>query len=161
MGPPQAEPLKDQWETPSQLFTLLDDEFCFDLDVCASADNTKCDRFFDRATNGLVQRWAPLTCWCNPPYSDVMPWIMKAIDEAIGGAVVVLLLPGDTSTKWWHLASQWASERRELIGRVRFVNAPGAPKFGSVLFVFNGRYQAGMGKCCVSSWDWRARAEEA
>ena len=154
-GEMEPEPVKDTWETPPKLFQPLDDEFCFDLDVCASADNTKCDRYFDREANGLEQDWGRLTCFCNPPYSHIMPWVKKCITAAEQGAVVVLLLPGDTSTKWWHLVSSRASERRELLGRVRFVHAPGSPKFGSVLFVFNGRYPAGLGKCVVSGWDWK------
>jgi site-specific DNA-methyltransferase (adenine-specific) len=38
------------------LFAELDREFGFTLDACATADNAKCPRFFDRKADGLVQR---------------------------------------------------------------------------------------------------------
>lgn len=58
----------DDWATPPHVFAVLDAEFSFTLDACASADNAKCDRFFTPADNGLAQSWAPATSWMNPPY---------------------------------------------------------------------------------------------
>lgn len=34
------------WETPQDLFNMLDDEFHFDIDVCATSENAKCSKFF-------------------------------------------------------------------------------------------------------------------
>lgn len=34
----------DLWETPQDFFDKLNDEFCFDLDVCALPENAKCRR---------------------------------------------------------------------------------------------------------------------
>lgn len=36
----------DLWATPQYLFDELDQEFQFDLDVCAITENAKCSRFF-------------------------------------------------------------------------------------------------------------------
>ena len=33
----------DLWETPQEFFDRLNDEFGFDLDVCALPENAKCD----------------------------------------------------------------------------------------------------------------------
>ena len=32
-------------ETPQKFFDMLDREFCFQLDVCATAENAKCKRY--------------------------------------------------------------------------------------------------------------------
>ena len=47
----------DEWATPQQFFDKLNDEFHFDLDPCANADNHKCSEFFTKEDNGLLQSW--------------------------------------------------------------------------------------------------------
>ena len=47
----------DEWETPEAVFRDLDNEFHFDLDPCATKDNHKCKRYFDKESNGLLQNW--------------------------------------------------------------------------------------------------------
>src|SRR5690348_18443707 len=49
--------IRQDWETPIQLFRILDDEFGFELDVCATRHNSKCVRFFAPEIDGLAQRW--------------------------------------------------------------------------------------------------------
>ena len=36
----------DVWETPQDFFDKLNDEFGFDLDVCALPENAKCINFY-------------------------------------------------------------------------------------------------------------------
>ena len=55
------------WETPQDLFNMLDDEFHFDIDVCATSENAKCSKFFSPLDDGLSQDWQGV-CWMNPPY---------------------------------------------------------------------------------------------
>lgn len=45
----------DQWETPQYLFDELNDEFGFDLDVCADESNHKCTKYYTREQDGLKQ----------------------------------------------------------------------------------------------------------
>lgn len=47
----------DMWETPQDLFDELNKEFHFTLDVCATAQNAKCERFYSPVCNGLLQPW--------------------------------------------------------------------------------------------------------
>ena len=47
----------DNWETPPELFKDLDNEFKFTLDPCASKENYKCDKYFTKEENGLLQDW--------------------------------------------------------------------------------------------------------
>lgn len=55
------------WETPQALFNKLNDEFHFDIDVCATPENAKCCKFFSPLDDGLSQDWQGV-CWMNPPY---------------------------------------------------------------------------------------------
>lgn len=66
------------WETPPELFDPLNEEFHFTLDVCATAQNAKCTRFFTPEEDGLKQKWTGV-CWMNPPYGrEVKAWMKKA-----------------------------------------------------------------------------------
>lgn len=66
-------------------FAPLHERFGFTVDVAAAAHNTKCERFYDRDTDGLAQSWANETVWCNPPFSDIAPWVRKAWAEYLLG----------------------------------------------------------------------------
>jgi len=75
-----------EWETPKDFFDRLDAEFHFTLDVCATAENAKCKRFYTKDQDGLRQDWTGETVWCNPPYGREMPrWIEKCAMHAYGG----------------------------------------------------------------------------
>jgi phage N-6-adenine-methyltransferase len=126
------------WATPWPLFRAIDAVFHFDIDVCATADNAKCKRFFTPEQDGLKQSWAPRTCWLNPVYGrGVELWLQKAIDEAERGATVVALLPHRPDTRWWRLARR--AEVTELEGRVTFEGADSPAPFPSCLCVFRPR----------------------
>ena len=47
----------DEWATPQDVYDSLNAEFGFNLDVCATDDNHKVDRYFTQAENGLAQSW--------------------------------------------------------------------------------------------------------
>ena len=52
-------------------------------------------------SNGLRMDWEDKT-YVNPPYSDPLPWVEKAIEESKKGCYVVMLLKVDTSTRWFY-----------------------------------------------------------
>lgn len=113
----------DEWATPQDFFDGLDKEFGFELDVCATAENAKCDAYYTKEQDGLVQAWhkAAAVCWMNPPYGrQIGAWMKKAYEESQKGATVVCLVPARTDTAWWH---DYA-----MRGSVRFVR--GRLKFG-------------------------------
>ncbi len=47
----------DQWATPLDFFREINAEFGFDLDPCADEENHKCERYFTKEQNGLLQDW--------------------------------------------------------------------------------------------------------
>ena len=60
-----------EWETPQNLFDQLNNEFGFDIDVCAIPENKKCDKFYSPIQDGLLQKWKGV-CWMNPPYGKAI-----------------------------------------------------------------------------------------
>lgn len=106
--------LSDQWQTPDDLFNVLDKGgfyqgiefkgFNFDIDLCAEDNNTKCELYFNREENYLAFCDAELehrTCaFMNPPYSNPKPFIEKAWEDS-KYCKIVLLVKCDPSTKWW------------------------------------------------------------
>ncbi len=125
----------DMWETPQWLFDELNTEFHFTVDVCATAGNAKCDHYFTRSIDGLIQPWHGI-CWMNPPYGRAIGmWVKKASDSAADGATVVCLLPARTDTGWWHDYVMKSGECRFIRGRVRFSGAGSAP-FPSAVVIF-------------------------
>lgn len=52
----------DQWETPETYFKELDKEFNFDLDPCADERNHKCEKYFTKEQDGLLQDWGGASC---------------------------------------------------------------------------------------------------
>jgi phage N-6-adenine-methyltransferase len=116
----------DDWPTPPELFALLDREFGFELDVCASPTNAKCERYFTRDDDGLAQLWGGV-CWMNPPYGErIGEWMAKAHLAARDGATVVCLVPARTDTAWWWDHARHG-EVRFLRGRLRFGEGATAP----------------------------------
>ncbi len=101
---PDAPPgTSDEWYTPRRSFDAWNEEFGFDLDPCATAESAKCTRYFTSYQDGLVQSWAGARVYCNPPYSNIRPWVLKAWDAVLieRAAVVVLLVPTWSDRAWW------------------------------------------------------------
>lgn len=140
--------------TPQPVFDALDAEFGFQLDVCATAENAKCARFFTVKENGLAQPWTGI-CWMNPPYGDEIPrWIKKAYDSACEGyATVVCLLPARVDTRWFH-GYCLAGEVRFIPGRIKFVGSEDPAPFPSMVVVFHAHLDPGG---IVKAWDWRQK----
>lgn len=47
----------DEYETPIEIFEGLDEEFHFTLDPCATDQNHKCQMYFTKDQDGLLQDW--------------------------------------------------------------------------------------------------------
>src|SRR5688572_26829821 len=93
----------DDRRTPDGLFREQHHVHRFTIDVAASDLNKQLPRYFTRADDGLAQSWKGERVWCNPPFSDVGPWVEKAWDAMRGGCeLVVMLMPANrTEQAWW------------------------------------------------------------
>lgn len=132
---------KQDWETPQDFFDKLDKEFNFDLDVCATQKNAKCEPFISPEDNSLSCDWSAngSVCWMNPPYGrDLGDWIKKAFEEAQKGCTVVALIPSRTDTKYFHkyIYLKPTVEIRFIPGRIKFVGADNSAPFPSMIVIF-------------------------
>ena len=125
-----------EWETPQDFFDKLNAKWRFTLDVCATAENAKCDKFFTRDDDGLLQTWKG-RCWMNPPYGrEIGKWMKKAYESTKTEAeCVVCLVPARTDTAWFH---DYAMKGRiEFIrGRLRFGGGNNPAPFPSCVVTF-------------------------
>ena len=127
----------DLWETPQDFFDKLDAEFSFEVDVCANKDNKKCRKYYSVDDDGLSQKWQGV-CWMNPPYGrEIGKWVKKAYESALGGAVVVCLLPSRTDTRWFHDYCMKSCDIRFIKGRLKFNKSKNSAPFPSVVVVFS------------------------
>lgn len=125
----------ENWETPPHFFQALDEEFHFDLDVCALPENAKCSRYYTPEDDGLSQPWNG-TCWCNPPYGrSISAWVKKAAESE---TTVVMLLPSRTDTKWFHEYIYGKAEVRFIRGRLKFGGSKYNAPFPSMVVIFRG-----------------------
>ncbi len=123
---------KDEWETPNYFFFLLNREFNFTLDPCASLENRKCEKFYSIEEDGLKQDWSGETVFVNPPFSHISEWVKKCFLESQKPRTkVVMILPSRTDTRYWHDYIMKAKEIRFCKGRVNFLLNGKKPKNSS------------------------------
>ena len=96
---------RDSWRTPHKVFEYFNKKYGFKLDIASSIDNHLCEKYLtekDDALNFNVETILEQGdyIWCNPPYSNVNPWVNKAKENKSKGFGTVMLLKNDTSTKW-------------------------------------------------------------
>lgn len=127
----------DEWETPKDLFEKLNKQYNFHLDLCATHENHKCEKYYTKEQDGLKQEWAGV-CWCNPPYSNVKAWVKKAYNEAQKGTVIVMLIPARTDTRWFHeyIYQMYGVEVEFLKGRLKFSGSKWNAPFPSMIVTF-------------------------
>ena len=115
------EPSSDEFYTPASIFTALNCRF--DVDVASPPGGLSwipAAQFLDQSVDGLHTPWEGFV-WCNPPYSLPGPWLERMAAHGNG----IMLLPADTSTKWWQTWATTADAWCFISGRVRFVKADG------------------------------------
>lgn len=128
----------DEWSTPQDFFDKYNTVWKFDVDVCATKDNAKCDRYFTKENSGLDNEWLG-TCWMNPPYGrDIGKWMKKAYESSLKGSTVVCLVPARTCTAWWHDYAMKGSVQF-IRGRLKFGGSKHSAPFPSAVVVFNGK----------------------
>lgn len=104
----------NNYATPDYLYRALDMEFQFDLDPCPL------NAEFDPSAHpdGLKLDWDGHRVFCNPPWSDITPWVEKAYKSR---CLTVFLVPARTDTTWFHILRNSPAELRFFRRRVHFV----------------------------------------
>jgi len=140
----------DCWGTPPLWLDAIEAAAgeAIDLDPCCAPWSPVWHRAAHRLSleagdNGLAQRWPGSgLVFCNPPYSDVGPWLRRCRDAARAGRPVVALVPTRPETQAWASyvlgAGAWLVQQT---GRIRFVGADGRT------------HGNGMVTTCLVVWD--------
>lgn len=125
-----------EWGTPKLFFEELNKEFNFTLDPCSTHENAKCRKHFTKEEDGLKQDWSKDVVFCNPPYGRELPlWVEKAYNENKKGALVVMLIPARTDTKYFHKYIYKQHEIRFIKGRLKFNDGKNTAPFPSMVVV--------------------------
>lgn len=142
--------IDDRAITPED-FAPLHERFQFTIDAAAAEHNARLPRYWTRADDALAQSWAGERVWCNPPYSDIAPWITKAWHAHTWGcALTVMLLPANrTEQQWWQRGVECHRDNGSglsvefLAGRMRFLRRGATevkpnerPPFGCCLLIW-------------------------
>ena len=155
----------DEWETPQWLFDILNKEFCFGIDACATEENCKVKKYTEEYSNvgssGRIKSfymwdalnknnwWVDQNVFMNPPYSRPYEFVKMAYSQS-QHCTVVCLLKCDPSTKWWGIFWDYKTQKpkpgieiRYLPKRLKFelngIPSSSAP-FASVIVVMDRRH---------------------
>lgn len=138
----------DNWSTPQDLFDELNEEFHFTLDPCADETNHKCNKYYTKEQDGLLQTWGDENVFCNPPYGkEIALWVESCYwHGCLSHGIAVMLIPARTDTKWFHnyIYNKKNVEVRFLKGRLKFGNAKNSAPFPSMIVIFRGEYNSGI-----------------
>ena len=125
----------DLWSTPQKFYDNYNQTYNFDLDVCATKDNAKCNKYYTEEDDGLSQDWKG-TVWMNPPYGrEIGKWMKKAYESSLAGSTIVCLVPSRTDTKWWHDYAM-KGDITFIKGRLKFGDAKNSAPFPSAVVIF-------------------------
>lgn len=126
---------KDDWETPKDLYDALDREFSFDLDLAATAKNSKCWQYIDDIDKYETKPAIDGFAFCNPPYSKQRKFVEFVLKHNLP---TVFLLPARTDTKLFHeyLYNKENIEIRFIKGRLRFSHSNTNAPFPSMIVIF-------------------------
>ena len=135
------EPERDSWRTPKQVFDWLNRIYHFGYDTACTHENALAMPVWhgEQSADALATDWIG-SLFCNPPYSDIGPWVDKAICSAECGATTVMLIPSPNGETYHAKALRHAKRLILINGRLAFINADGKPvsgnNRGSCLYVF-------------------------
>jgi len=142
----------DDRALPAEDFAKLQERFEFTIDVASSEANRKLERNYSIEEDGLSQPWNGERVYCNPPYSDILPWVKKAWSERCAETIVMLLPANRTEQRWWQAGIEPFRDQPNSVlsveflqGRLRFL------KPGQTEIKPNERPPFG---CVLCIWDW-------
>jgi len=126
----------DSWRTPRSVIEYVEKRWSdIGIDLCADESNSVCDTFFSEKNSmieitgesyALEMLYRSDILWCNPPYSNPLPFVKKCIEISEMGQTVVMLLNQDTSTKWFMEIDKHAKGIHPITGgRIAFVDGDG------------------------------------
>ena len=131
----------DTWRTPPEVIGFIESKFGeIKIDLCSADENRVCEGNLTEGDDFLLEkhmkenRWIELgdLAWCNPPYSNPLPFVKQCIKWAKHGYAVAGILNFDPSTKWFvELISANSLIMPIIGGRIAFHDENGVPAKGN------------------------------
>lgn len=116
--------------TPAKVFDPLHAEFHFTLDGASEPGNG----LLPRASTADEQLpWAGERVFCNPPWSNIAPFLELAPDAELA----VFLVPARTNARWFHRALELGAVPRFFKPKSKFVGAQHVSPVDCVLLIFS------------------------
>lgn len=112
---------KQNWTTPRSLFDSLHAEYGFTLDGASEPGNGLLPR---ASTAERPLPWDGERVFCNPPWSNIAPFV----EQADAAEIAVLLVPARTNVRWFHRALELGARCRFFLGRPSFGSGPDGQK---------------------------------
>lgn len=130
---------RDSWRTPEYVFNFANDLLNgIDFDSACTVENALSVPIWRDETHrdALLSEWTG-KIWCNPPYSNIKPWIDKAIQSK---AKVAMLIPSPNGESYFEPLLNYSHEIA-IIGRLAFIDHDGKERTGnnrgSSIFLIN------------------------
>lgn len=114
--------LSNDWATPKEIYDHYIGELNY-FDPCPLFSSF----------NGLIIEWKQYN-FVNPPYDNILAFVLKAIEETKKGHISVFLVPSRTDTKWFHLLlNNCDCDIMFIKGRLKFGESKSCAPFPSIL----------------------------
>ena len=142
---------KQDYQTPREFITAVYQRLLipgFELDAAASPKNAVSPLYYDENVNGLEWPWMTWT-WCNPPFSNIAPWVRKAWEESLKGASSAVLIPSSVGANWW---KDWVHDKAHVLllnGRITFVGQEHPYPKDCALLLYTPQVRGG-----YEVWSW-------
>lgn len=145
---------KDLGQTPFWLIrsieSLVGNEF--DLDVCCLKKTAKAKNYFtlEEDRDCFINPWVgnaygPTLAWCNPPFSNVMPFIERALDQCEQhGTTTAMIIPNNPEVAYRRKLKEVCDTFIEMPFRLKFLRPD-----GSKFLDKNGKEQGPKFSCAV------------
>jgi hypothetical protein len=122
---------RQNWRTPETLFCGLHAQYQFTMDGASDAESALLPK---ASTEEDPLPWDGERVFCNPPWSNIVPFI----ELAATAALAVLLVPARTNARWFHRALALGARPRYFVGKPRFGGAQWNSPVDCLLLVFEG-----------------------
>jgi len=152
---------RDDWQTPEWLFDILDEQYKFRFDLCASDKNSKCMKFFSENNSFLDVKQnnhylVGSSSRMNPPFSKAKQMIyhfFKVVNTGVG-----IYRADNMETKVWQFILNNADWVHIFDKRINYEGKKGSGAvFGSALFGIGLTAPKGLGGTTLKKYDAEAK----
>lgn len=124
-----AGPRKQDLTTPVLFFAELQKEYRFTLDGASTDENALLEH---HSTADAPLLWQGERVFCNPPWSDIPPFI----ELAATADFACLLVPARTNCRWFHRALELSATVRHFKGKLKFGDCKNTSPVDCLLLLF-------------------------